>query len=140
MPLTSDQEIAELLANTHTIAVVGLPDRPGTAPYEVASYQQSQGYRLIPINHQSDAVLGFQGASSLQSVQEPVDVVDVFADAGDVPAIAQAAIAAGAKALWLQPGTHNPEAVEQAEAAGMRVVSDKCFMQEHRRLLSKLPM
>lgn len=140
MPLTSDQDISQLLADTHTIAIVGVPDRPGTAPYEVASYQQSQGYQLIPVNHQAEDVLGFQAVRSLQDIRERVDVVDVFAKPEEVPSIAEAAIAAGAKTLWLQPGAQNPQAVERAEAAGLSVVSDKCFMREHRRLLSNRPM
>ncbi|MDQ0189610.1 CoA-binding protein [Alicyclobacillus cycloheptanicus] len=140
MPLSSDHEIANLLADTHTIAVIGVPDRPGTAPYEVASYQQSQGYRLFPINDQEKTVLGFQAKASLSDIREPIDVVDVFASPEDVPAIADAAIQARAKALWLQPGAHHPEAVRKAEAAGLTVVTDKCFMKEHRRLLSDLPM
>lgn len=140
MPLSSDREISDLLANARQIAVVGVSNDPTTQSYQVAAYQQSQGYHLIPITPDEDAILGFATARRLEDAPGQVDVVDVFAHPNEVSAIADAAIAKGAKALWLQPGSATSEAVQKAEAAGIPVVIDKCFMGEHRRLLSRQPI
>lgn len=139
VPLMSDHEVADLLANTHYIAVVGVPNDPASDSYRVAAYQQSQGYHLLPVAPQEDSILGFSTANSVSDLSD-VDIVDVFAHPNDVPAIADEAIRAGAKALWLQPGSSNPQAVQRAEQAGLKVIDGKCFMREHSRLMADKPM
>jgi uncharacterized protein len=138
--MMSDEALADLLSNTRLIASVGLVNDPSRPSYEVAKYQQSQGYKVIPVNPSEDSVLGHKAVDTVNQIDEPIDVVNVFVHGREAPAIAEAAVRAGAKALWLQPGVDSPEAVQTAKSAGLTVVSNKCFMREHQRLLSDLPM
>ncbi|WP_026965056.1 CoA-binding protein [Alicyclobacillus pomorum] len=137
--MMSDEAMADLLSHTRLIASVGLVNDPSRPSYEVAKYQQSQGYKVIPVNPNEDSVLGHKAVDTVSQIEEPIDVVNVFVHGRSAPAIAQAAVRAGAKALWLQPGVDSPEAVQTARAAGLTVVSNKCFMREHQRLLSESP-
>jgi predicted CoA-binding protein len=128
MPLTRDEDIAELLTNARTIAMVGASDRPDRASYGVMRFLQSQGYRVIPVNPQitGEHVHGEFVWRELAQIGEPIDIVDIFrrpAAAGDV---VDEAIKVGAKAVWLQLGVINEEAAARAEAAGLKVVMDRC--------------
>jgi len=124
-----------MLANAKTIAVVGLSDKPDRASYGVAQYLQRAGYKIIPVNPQlKGPVLGEQPFASLRDITEPIDIVDIFRRAEDVPPVVADAIAVGAKAVWLQLGIVNAEAAAAAEAAGLEVVQDKCLKVEHARL------
>ena len=128
MPLTRDEDIAELLTNARTIAMVGASDRPDRASYGVMRFLQGQGYRVIPVNPQitGEHVHGEFVWRELAQIGEPIDIVDIFrrpAAAGDV---VDEAIKVGAKAVWLQLGVINEEAAARAEAAGLKVVMDHC--------------
>ena len=128
MPLTRDEDIAELLTNARTIAMVGASDRPDRASYGVMRFLQGQGYRVIPVNPQitGEHVHGEFVWRELAQIGEPIDIVDIFrrpAAAGDV---VDEAIKVGAKAVWLQLGVINEEAAARAEAAGLKVVMDRC--------------
>jgi predicted CoA-binding protein len=136
MPLTRDEDIAELLTGARTIAMVGASDRPDRPSYGVMRFLQSHGYRVIPVNPQitGEHVLGEFVWRELAQIGEPIDIVDIFrrpAAAGD--AVDQA-IATGAKAVWLQLGIVNEQAAERAEAAGLAVVMDRCIKIEIMRL------
>ncbi len=97
---------------------------------------QARGYRIIPVNPNASEILGEPARPSLLDVTEPVDVVDVFRPPGEAPGIARAAIAIGAKALWLQSGIVSEEAAGIAAGAGMLVVMDSCLEVAHRMLLA----
>lgn len=132
----TDNEIKGILENSHTIAVVGLSDKPDRDSYRVAEYLQAHGYRIIPVNPAVASVLGERSYDAVTSIPEPVDVVDIFRKpeaAG--PAVAEA-IAAEAKVVWMQLGVVNEVAAETARAAGLQVVMDRCMRIEHRRLIS----
>jgi uncharacterized protein len=129
-------ELRQILAETKTIAVVGLSDRPERPSYGVASYLQGQGYRIIPVNPNLSEVLGEQAYPSLRDIPEPVDVVDVFRRSEFVPGVVEEAIAIGAKVIWLQLGVIHEEAAAQAEAAGLTVVRNNCMGATHRSLRS----
>lgn len=130
-----DREIRQLLETSKTIAVVGLSDKPDRDSYRVAEYMQRQGYRIIPVNPTVDAVLGEKSYASVTDIPEPVDIVDIFRRPDAVGPVVEDAIAAGAKAVWMQLGIENEEAAEAAEAAGLQVVMDRCIKIEHARLL-----
>jgi uncharacterized protein len=130
-----DREIRQLLETSKTIAVVGLSDKPDRESYRVAEYLQGQGYRIIPVNPTVDEVLGEKSYPSVSAIPEPVDIVDVFRRPDAVGPVVEDAIAAGAKAVWMQLGIVNEEAAEAAEAAGLQVVMDRCTKIEHARLL-----
>jgi predicted CoA-binding protein len=136
MPEPTLAEIRDLLRNSHTIAVVGLSDRPDRPSFGVASYLQRQGYRIIPVNPAVAEVLGEKAYPRLEDVPEKIDVVDVFRRPEYVPEIVDAAMAVGAKAVWLQDGVIHEAAAAKARAAGLTVVMDRCMLRDHRRLLS----
>ncbi|NOZ74128.1 MAG: CoA-binding protein [FCB group bacterium] len=115
-----------------TIAVVGLSANPERPSYRVASYLKSQGYKIIPVNPGQSEILGETAYPTLKDIPFPVEVVDVFRRPEAVPAIADAAIAIGAKALWLQDHVVAPESAQKAEAAGLFVVMDDCMLRQHR--------
>ena len=129
MPLTADHDIAELLTNARTIALVGASDRPDRASYGVMRFLQEQGYRVLPVNPRitGEHVHGEYIWRELAQIGEPIDIVDIFRKSEDVGPIVDDAIAAGAKAVWMQLGIANPEAAAKAEAAGLMVVEDKCL-------------
>ena len=131
----SDLELKEMLQNTRTIAVVGLSDRADRPSHHVAEYLQSHGYRIIPVNPNVVTILGQRSYPTLRDISEPVDMVDVFRRSEAVPAIAQDAIAIGAKSLWLQEGVIHEEAAAMAQAAGLHVVMHRCILKEHARLM-----
>ena len=131
----NDSEVNELLAATRTIAVVGLSEKPDRPSHHVAEYLQLHGYRIIPVNPSVVSVLGQRSYPTLQDIPEPVDMVDIFRRSEAVPPIVEAAIAIGARSVWMQEGVIHEGAAEQARAAGLQVVMDKCILKEHARLM-----
>jgi hypothetical protein len=123
--------IADILASSKTIAVVGLSEKPDRPAYQVAAYLQKVGYTIIPVHPNATTVLGEQVYRSLQEIPVPIDIVDVFRASKDVPEVVDDAIAAGAKVLWLQLEIHHAEAEAKAAAAGMTVVTDQCLKIAH---------
>ena len=130
--------LRRILAETRSIAVVGLSPNWQRPSNFAAKYLQHHGYRIIPVNPAYDQVLGEKCYASLADIPEPVDVVDCFRRAADIPPLAEAAIAIGAKVLWLQLGVINLEAAQRARAAGLEVVMDRCIKIEHARLMGGL--
>lgn len=129
MPLTRDDEIDELLRGAKVIAVVGASDRPDRPSYGVMKFAQDHGFRTMPVNPRitGEHVHGEYIWRELAQIGEPIDIVDIFRKSEDVGPIVDDAIAAGAKAVWMQLGIANPEAAAKAEAAGLMVVEDKCL-------------
>jgi predicted CoA-binding protein len=130
--------IRRILADTRTIAVVGLSKEPSRPSHYVASYLQYEGYRIIPVNPTADEILGERCYPDLTSIPEPVDLVDIFRPAPACLEIVQQAIAIRAKAVWLQLRIVNLAAAELAEAAGLAVVMDRCIKIEHGRYSGSL--
>jgi predicted CoA-binding protein len=129
----SDAEARRLLGQAKTIAVVGLSANPEKPSHFVPKYLQEQGYTVIPVNPTAKGkILGQTVYPSLRAVPGPVDIVDVFRPATDVPPIVDEAIAIGAKAIWMQEGIVNNAAADRARAAGLQVVMNKCMMKVHR--------
>ena len=126
--------IAEILHSSRTIAVVGLSGKRYRPSYGVAEYMQKAGYRIIPVNPYETQVLGEKCYPDLESVPEPVDIVDIFRRAEFVPDIVEGAIRIGAKAVWMQEGVIHEEAARRAAEAGLAVVMDRCILKDHRRL------
>lgn len=136
MPLTTDAEIADLLSSIRTIALVGASDRPDRPSYDVMKFLQDHGYRVLPVNPSitGEHIHGEFVWRELSEIGDRIDMVDIFrrsADAGD--AVDQA-IAAGAKTVWMQLGVVNDVAAMRAEAAGLKVVMDRCPKIEIARL------
>ena len=128
MPLTTEAEIADLLQSVRTIALVGASDRPDRPSYGVMRFLQDHGYRVIPVNPQitGEHVHGEYVWRDLSQIGEPIDMVDIFRRPQAAGEAVDEAIAAGAKAVWMQLGVINEEAAARAEAAGLKVVMDRC--------------
>ena len=136
MPLTRDEDIAELLQSARTIAMVGASDRPDRASHGVMKFLQDQGYRVIPVNPRitGEHVHGEFVWRELSQIGEPIDIVDIFMKSDSVGPIVDQAIAVGAKAVWMQLGVIDEAAAAKAEAAGLKVVMDRCPKIEIARL------
>ncbi len=128
MPLTTDAEIRTLLEEARTIALVGASDRPERPSYRVMKSMQDHGYRVIPVNPQitGEHLHGEFVFRELAQLGDPIDIVDIFRNSAAAGEAVDQAIAIGAKAVWMQLGVINEEAASRAEAAGLKVVMDRC--------------
>ena len=128
MPLTRDEDIADLLKSARTIAVVGASDRPDRPSYGVMKFLQQWGYRVLPVNPQitGEHVLGEFVWRELAQIGMPIDIVDIFRRPEMAGEAVDQAIFVGAKAVWMQLGVINEEAAARAEGAGLKVVMDRC--------------
>ena len=136
MPLTRDDEIRDLLTEARTIAVFGCSDRPDRPSYGVSAFLQRHGYRMLPVNPQitGERVHGEYVWRELSQIGVPIDIVDIFRRPMAAGEAVDQAIAVGAKAIWMQLGIVNEEAAARAEAAGLKVVMDRCTKIEIMRL------
>jgi predicted CoA-binding protein len=136
MPLTRDEDIAELLRNARTIAMVGASDRPARASHGVMGFLQDHGYRVLPVNPQitGEHVHGEFVWRELAQIGAPIDIVDIFRRSDAAGEAVDQAIAVGAKAVWLQLGVIDEDAAARAEAAGLKIVMDRCIKIEILRL------
>jgi len=136
MPLESDHEIKALLQSVKTIALVGASANPTRDSHGVMAFLQHQGYRVIPVNPglAGQDLLGERVAASLADIEGPIDMVDIFRNSEAAGPVVDEAIAAGAKAVWMQLGVINPEAAARAEAAGLKAVMNHCPKVEIPRL------
>jgi predicted CoA-binding protein len=120
-----------IVKEARTVAVVGLSSNPEKASNEVGAYLMEQGYRVIPVNPNEEEVLGEHCYESVEQIPEQVDVVDVFLPSEKTLEIAEDAVRAGAKTLWLQLGIENSEARRTAEEGGLTYVENRCMRQTH---------
>jgi uncharacterized protein len=132
-----ERELRTLLGSAKTVAVVGLSSRPGRPSYEVASYLQGHGYRIVPVNPRETTVLGETAYPSLLDLPSDlsIDVVDVFRRAEHTPEVARDAVAIGARVLWLQEGIISDEAAAIATAGGLDVIMGVCIKHVRERLM-----
>ncbi len=128
MPLTTDAEIKALLEDVRTIALVGASDRPTRPSNGVMATLQAHGYRVIPVNPQITGahIHGEFVFRDLEQLGDLIDMVDIFRRSSEAGAVVDQAIAIGAKAVWLQLGVIDDAAAARAEAAGLKVVMDRC--------------
>ena len=139
MPVVDDiPGLRRVLASSRIIAVVGLSAQWFRPSYFAAKYMQQHGYRIFPVNPRYDEILGERCHASLDTVEVPIDIVDVFRRTDDVMPIAEQAVALGARCLWQQIGVRNEAAAALAAAAGLDVVMDRCVKIEHARLFGGL--
>lgn len=134
MPEVTDRRdpIGQLLEQARTIAVVGLSPNPARESHQIARYLQEAGYDIVPVNPNAPSMLGRKSYASLEALPQPPDVVQVFRSPEYVPAIVEAAISIGAKAVWMQVGITHDAAAERARRAGLIVVMDDCMRRQHR--------
>lgn len=130
----SPDELHAIYDRTQTIAVVGASDDESKPGNSIPAYLQSQGYRIVPVNPRGGVILGEMAFASLEEIEGPVDVVEVFRPSEETPEIARSAAKIGAGVLWLQSGIFNEEAHEIAREAGLTVVMDRCMGATHGEL------
>lgn len=126
--------IRTILRDSKTIAVVGLSPKPHRPSHQVASYLLEAGYSIVPVNPGQDEILGLPCYPNLRAIPVPVDMVDIFRTPGAALAIVEDAIAIGARFIWMQEGIVNEAAAAKAEAAGLKVVMDRCTKIDHMNL------
>ena len=133
--------LRRLLHDCRRIAVVGISAEWHRPSYFVGKYLLEHGYTMIPVNPKYSEVLGqrcFPDVPTAARIAGSIDLVDCFRRSEDIGPLAEAAIAAGAKCLWMQLGVTNEAAAETARAAGLDVVQDRCVKIEHGRLFGGL--
>ena len=131
----NDDPIATILTTTKRIAIVGLSDRPTRPSYGVAAFLIERGYDVVGVNPglAGRTVLGRPVVATLAEAA-PLDMVDVFRASDQAGAVMRDAVALGARTVWLQLGVIDQAAATEAEAAGLRVVMDRCPVIEWQRL------
>jgi len=135
-----DGYIRTILGEVRTIAMVGASANWNRPSFFAMKYLMQKGYRVIPVNPRSagDKILGQPVVAKLDEIGETVDMVDAFRPAEECVDIAEQAVRIGAKVLWLQLGIRNDEAARVAEAAGLKVVMNRCPKIEYARLNGEL--
>lgn len=122
-----DETIRRILLDSgDTWAVVGLSTNTSRAAYGVAGVLQRFGKRVVPVHPKAESVHGEQGYASLTDIPFPVDVVDVFVNSEQAGAVADEAVAIGAKAVWFQLGVIDGAAYARTREAGLDMVMDRC--------------
>ena len=135
--ITDSDTIREILMKCHTIAVLGLSPKPERDSHLVATYLKSNGYTIIPVRPGQKELLGERAYASLDEIEVPVDIVDVFRKSEVVLQHAKEAIRLQPKIFWMQLGIVNQEAADMLADAGIDVIMDKCIKVEHARLCKK---
>jgi predicted CoA-binding protein len=135
-----DKYILDVLKDAKIVAMVGASANWNRPSFFAMKYMQQKGFRVIPVNPgiAGKEILGETVAASLDEIQEPIDMVDIFRNSEAAGAVTDDAIKAGAKIVWMQLGVRNDEAAKRAEDAGLRVVMDRCPKIEFARLNGEL--
>lgn len=131
-----DLYLRRILRDTKTIAMVGLSANWNRPSFFAAKYLLDRGYKVIPVNPaaKGQEILGQTVHASLSDLPVKADMVDIFRNSEAAGPITDEAIEHGARIVWMQLGVVNPDAARRAEAAGLRVVMNRCPKIEHSRL------
>ena len=130
----TDEEIKDIFA-LKKIAVIGMSSHPVKAAHFVPKYLSEQGFDITPVNPTTNEILGKKCYPDISSVQDPIDIVDIFRPSEQVLPVVQNAIKKKPKVIWLQEGIHNEEAENLAREHGIDVVFNRCMLAEHQRLM-----
>ncbi|HET8548448.1 MAG TPA: CoA-binding protein [Bryobacteraceae bacterium] len=137
--ITDEARLKALLADTKTIAVLGIKTeaQSGQPAFYVASYLQSSGFDVIPVPvYYLDVtqILGRPVYRKVADIPGSVDMVNVFRRSEDVPQHVDDILAKKPKSVWMQLGIRNDAVAEKLARAGVKIVQDRCLMVDHRRL------
>ncbi len=136
IPIQSAVSPAEIFDSMTSVAVVGFSPKENRPSHIVGKYLIGAGFTVYPVNPGVSEILGHVCYPDLASIPHPVDVVDIFRRSEDVLPVVEAAIAIGAKTVWMQQGIVNTDAARLAEKAGLKVVMDRCIKIDHANLTS----
>ncbi len=128
-------EIKKILESCKTIAVVGCSSNPEKAANRIPKYMKEHGYKIIPVNPNSENILNEKTYKSLSEIKENVDIVNIFRPSEECLEVVREAIRLKPKVIWMQLVIINEEAKKLAEKNGIKVVMDKCLMVEYKRLI-----
>ena len=131
-----DQELREIL-RLRNVAVVGASRDPSKPAHNVSQYLLNHGYNVLPVNPAAAEVLGAKSNPNLLTIDQAVDIVDIFRPSQDVLPIVRDAIRKGVKVVWMQEGIYNKEAADEAKKHGIKAIWNRCIMKEHMRLLGE---
>ena len=132
--LTEDIEIKSVLENSKTIAVLGLSPKSERDSNKVASYLKDKGFKILPVNPTQKEILGEKVYVSLDDINEPVDIIDVFRQSTQVLPHAHEALRLKPKVFWMQLSIENQEAAELLIEAGIDVIMNRCIKIDHAKL------
>jgi predicted CoA-binding protein len=135
-----DDYIREILKETRTIGLVGASANWNRPSYFAMKYLQAKDFRVIPVNPglAGQTLLGETVHANLASIDAPIDMVDIFRNSEAAGPVTDDAIAIGAKIVWMQLSVRNDGAAKTAEAAGLKVVMNRCPKIEYARLSGEL--
>ena len=124
----TEQYLSGILAEVKNIAMVGASPDPTKFSYGVLRVLHEQGFNMMPINPNPNIqqIRNIRVYNSLECVNQPIDMVQVFRNSSALYGVAEEAISVGAKVLWAQIGVFNEEAAKLAEDAGLKVVMNRC--------------
>lgn len=131
----SDKTMRAALEQARVIAVVGHSDKPHRASYRIAQYLRQAGYTVYPVNPTVNEIDGQRSYASLDSIPEPIDIVNVFRRSEHLAEVVDDAIRVGAKVVWAQLGVVDEQAQQKAIDAGLDVAMNRCIKIEHASLL-----
>ena len=132
----TEAELARLVLEARTIAVVGLSPKTARPSNEVATYMQEAGYRIVPVNPGHDQILGERSYRTLADAarDQYIDIVDVFRRSELAGGVVDEALAIRPGLIWLQVGVVDEEAAARAAARGIPMVMDRCLAVYHQQL------
>lgn len=129
----SDDQIREMLS-LDSVAVVGMSKHPSKAAHFVPRYLSESGFDITPVNPSSEMIMDKKSYREISEVKRDIDIVNIFRPSDQVLPVVKEAVKKRPKVIWLQEGIHNLEAEDLARKAGIKVVFNRCMMEEHRRL------
>lgn len=137
MTINDDAELKRILTTIRTVASVGVSASPEKPSYAIFAYLKDHGYEMMPVNPTATEIQGRKVYPNLRAIDGKIDIVQVFRKPEDVPPVVDEAIQVGASVVWMQEGVINEAAAQKAEAAGLKVVMNRCMRATHRRLLGE---
>lgn len=135
--LKQNEEIAEWLKNCKTVAVVGLSPKESRPSNMVGRYLLDNGFTVYPVNPGQEEIFGLKCYPSLEALNEPVDIVDVFRRSEDVISVVEEVVKMSPlpKVVWMQQGVVNEDAAALARQKGIYVVMDRCIKVDHQNFI-----
>ena len=132
--ITDNNEIIDILTNSKKIAVLGISSKKDRDSYKVSSYLIEKGYEVFPVRPGSGEILGLKVHENLDSLDEKIDILDVFRSSEHVKGHVEEALRLKPKVFWMQLGVENQEAAKILTENGINVIMDRCIKIEHKRL------